>query len=104
MTNNSLHPFKNMFKVGTCLPENFRQLLTCFFWYQYKRCGKTDVECPNAHYDTGRCSWAFSRLKAPLDVDMPMANPSRGRSYTSLAIVLIGTSVQTEAPIFWLLV
>ncbi|KAF1847518.1 uncharacterized protein K460DRAFT_257681, partial [Cucurbitaria berberidis CBS 394.84] len=35
------------------LPKNFNKPLTCFFWHQYGRCNKRDVDCAYAHWDTG---------------------------------------------------
>jgi hypothetical protein len=40
-------------KLDTSLPKNFDKPLTCFFWYQFGRCNKRDIDCAYAHWDTG---------------------------------------------------
>jgi hypothetical protein len=40
-------------QLDTSLPKNFDKPLTCFFWHQFGRCNKRDVDCAYAHWDTG---------------------------------------------------
>jgi hypothetical protein len=39
--------------ADSALPKNFDKPMTCFFWHQFGRCNKRDVDCAYAHWDTG---------------------------------------------------
>jgi hypothetical protein len=43
----------DIIKLDTSLPKNFEKPLTCFFWNQFGRCNKRDMDCAYAHWDTG---------------------------------------------------